>query len=117
MTEAASEDAAYFSVDALEEIVAAFPPEVPSKKVALLPELLRTWAAEALKAHLDREGRPAIKKRQQGFVEIGKNARGLLNAINALDAADCFAIAMEAQSWLEAREGSPSPHWAMLGLP
>jgi hypothetical protein len=82
--------------------------------VALLPKLLRAWAAEDLQNHLTRRRSP-VELRQNEVVKLGKKARDLLVSILGLDDADRFDIAMEAQSWLEARDGSFNSPW--VGLP
>lgn len=94
-----------FTDDALSKILAVLPPEAPPERVALLPALLRAWAAEDLREHLSREGRAAIAQRRKKLAAVAATARCLLDALQALDAAGRFEAALRTQMRREVRAG------------
>ena len=104
-----------FTEEALADIAAAIPAESPPEQVALLPELLRAWAAEELSEHLSREGRALVAERSGRLIAASKKARGLLEALGALDEHARFLLAIEPQIRRELR--TSTPQWARFRIP
>jgi hypothetical protein len=108
-------DASCFTDEALANILATLPSAAPPERVALLPHLLHAWAREDLREHLLREGRAVIRCRRKQLGAVGKAARGLLQAMQALDESGWFQLACGPQMRHEARDGNS--RWVRTRLP
>jgi hypothetical protein len=96
---------------ALTEIAAALPPQTPVERAALLPDVLRAWAAEDLREHFAYEGRAAIRQREKQLAATAAQARGLLARIAMLDQHGRFLLAYHVQNWREGKLGQPQSEY------
>jgi hypothetical protein len=92
-----SPDTVRFSDDAICVIAAALPPNSPSERLKLLPQILRAWAVEDLHEHLFSEGRATAKLRKKQLQSLGKRAHELIRVFAALDDSGFFNAAFETQ--------------------
>jgi hypothetical protein len=102
--------AVQFADEDLTSIAAVLPPEAAPERVALLPELLRAWAAEDLGEHLSLEGRAIHRQRSARLAAVGKAAGRLIDAVRKLDEEGQFEIACGPQMQREFAIGEP--RWA-----
>lgn len=84
-----------FSKDALGAIAATLPSSTDPARSALLPQILRAWAAEDLCEHLSRESRIAARQREMRLRSVGARAQKLIEAIEALDQTGTFETALK----------------------
>jgi hypothetical protein len=84
-----------FSKSALGAIGATLPSSTDPARSALLPEILRAWAAEDLREHLSQESRIAARQRENRLKSVGARAQRLIEAIEALDETGTFEIAVK----------------------
>lgn len=83
-----------FSDETLTTILAALPRGAPPERVALLPQILRTWAQEDLCEHLSRESRADARKREGQLQSIATQAQGLIDAFGELAPTARFLAAL-----------------------
>jgi hypothetical protein len=81
----------------LTKIAAALPRGAPPERVTLLPQILRVWAQEDLREHLLREGRADVRQREERLQAVKKQAKDLLNAVEALDKIGRFEVVLRPQ--------------------
>lgn len=79
------------------KIAAALPRGAPPERVTLLPQILRVWAQEDLREHLLREGRADVRQREERLQAVKKQAKDLLNAVEALDKIGRFEVVLRPQ--------------------
>jgi hypothetical protein len=84
-----------FSDEAIDAIQAALPAGVDPIRRALLPELLRCWAAKELSEHLALENKPKLRKRDEQLIRAAAIARDLLHAFSKMDRRGFFRVAIE----------------------
>jgi hypothetical protein len=75
-------------------IVLSLPEGGDPRRKELLPQVLRDWAKNELQAHLSQEPYAVIKERRERVKSVGDRARGLLEALEAIDSEDQWEIAM-----------------------
>jgi hypothetical protein len=86
-----------FSEEALGAIAATLPSDTDPARSALLPQILRAWAAEDLREHLSRDGRISVRQRDKRLRAVAAQAQKLIDAIKALDDTGTFEIALKPQ--------------------
>jgi hypothetical protein len=83
-----------FSAKILKRVVAALPPDAPSERVALLPQILHAWAQEDLREHLSGESRANARKQEEQLQSIARQAQGLIDAFAELAPPTRFLAAL-----------------------
>lgn len=89
-------------------IAKSLPNEVSPRRLELLPHVLREWSRNELREHLLRESAATIRKRVERMEGVEHHARGLLQALEALDDRDRAAIAgqmLPSDLWLNRKGG------------
>jgi hypothetical protein len=89
-------------------IIKYLPNEVSPQRLELLPLVLHEWSRNELREHLSRESAATIRKRIERMEAVEDRARGLLEALAALDDRDRAAIAgqmLPRDLWLSPKGG------------
>jgi hypothetical protein len=73
----------------------SLPDAVDPRRRKLLGQVLREWSRNDLREHLSRESSAIIRERAKRVKMVGRRARSLLRAIDALDDRDKGAIAVQ----------------------
>jgi hypothetical protein len=76
-------------------IAKSLPDEVCPQRLKLLPLVLGEWSRNELREHLSKESAATIRKRIERMEAVEDHARGLLQALEALDDRDRAAIASQ----------------------
>ncbi len=86
----------------------SLPDTVDPRRRELLPQVLREWCRNELREHLSRESAATIRERVERMKAVADHARGLLQALEALDDRDRAAIAgqmLPRDLWLSPKGG------------